>query len=81
MSDYAETINSHYGQSNLSAKILAALQEAGKDIDALTREDLAAFDEYHGGGLEATRSSGPKWASLCSAALVWTTLIGLRLRL
>jgi len=55
MSDYAETINSHYGQSELSAKILAALQEAGKDIDALTREDLSPVDEYHGGGLEATR--------------------------
>lgn len=55
MSDYAETINKHYGQFVLSAKILTALREAGKDIDALTREDLSSFDEYHGGGLEATR--------------------------
>jgi ubiquinone/menaquinone biosynthesis C-methylase UbiE len=55
MSDYAETINKHYGQSVLSVKILTALREAGKDIDALTREDLSSFDEYHGGGLAATR--------------------------
>jgi ubiquinone/menaquinone biosynthesis C-methylase UbiE len=55
MSDYARSINKHYGQSEFSAKILTALQEAGKNIDALTREDLSSFDEYHGGGLEATR--------------------------
>lgn len=55
MSDYAETINKHYGQSVLGTKILTALREAGKDIKALTREDLSSFDEYHGGGLGATR--------------------------
>ena len=55
MSDYAHAINQHYGQAELSAKILTALQEAGKDIAALTRDDLAAFDEHHGGGREATR--------------------------
>ena len=55
MSDYAHAINQHYGQAELSAKILAALREAGKDLEALTRDDLASFDEQHDGGREATR--------------------------
>ena len=41
MSDYAQAINQHYGQAELSAKILTALCEAGKDVAALTRDDLA----------------------------------------
>ena len=55
MSDYAHAINQHYGQAELSAKLLTALREAGKDLEALTRDDLASFDEQHGGGREATR--------------------------
>jgi SAM-dependent methyltransferase len=55
MSDYAQAINQHYGQAELSTKILTALREAGKDIAALTRDDLAPFDEHHRGGREATR--------------------------
>jgi SAM-dependent methyltransferase len=48
-------INRHYGQVELGTKILAALQRAGKNIAALTRDDLAGFDEFHGGGRESTR--------------------------
>ena len=55
MPDYAHAINQHYGQAELSAKILTALQEAGKDITTLTRDDLVSFDEHHGGGRAATR--------------------------
>jgi cyclopropane fatty-acyl-phospholipid synthase-like methyltransferase len=55
MSDYAHAINQHYGQAELSAKLLIALREAGKDLDALTRDDLASFDEQHDGGRETTR--------------------------
>jgi ubiquinone/menaquinone biosynthesis C-methylase UbiE len=55
MSDDARAINQHYGQAELSAKILTALREAGKDLEALTRDDLASFDEQHDGGREATR--------------------------
>jgi SAM-dependent methyltransferase len=55
MPDYAQAINQHYGQAELSAKILAALREAGKDLEALTRDDLASFDEQHDGGRETTR--------------------------
>jgi SAM-dependent methyltransferase len=55
MSDYTTSINSHYGQPDLSLKILAALQDAGKNVNALTRDDLAPFDEFHGGGRNSTR--------------------------
>jgi sarcosine/dimethylglycine N-methyltransferase len=55
MSDYAHTINQHYGQMELGAKILTALRAAGKDLDALTRDDLVSFDEQHDGGREGTR--------------------------
>ena len=55
MQGYEASINRQYGQSDLGAKLLAALQEAGKDIDALTPEDLAPFEEIHIRGREATR--------------------------
>jgi sarcosine/dimethylglycine N-methyltransferase len=55
MSDYAHAISQHYGQAELSAKILTALREAGKDREALTRDDLASFAELHDGGRETTR--------------------------
>jgi SAM-dependent methyltransferase len=55
MSDYAHAINRHYGQADLRAKILTALRAAGKDPEALTRDDLASFDELHDGGREGTR--------------------------
>ena len=55
MSDDARAINQLYGRAGLGAKILTALQEAGRDLDALTRDDLASFDEQHDGGRESTR--------------------------
>lgn len=56
LTSYAEEINTHYGRSNLDEKILAALQEAGKDVDSLTRDDLQPFDQFHIGGVEGTRA-------------------------
>jgi sarcosine/dimethylglycine N-methyltransferase len=55
MSGYAHAISHLYGQAELSAKILTALHKAGKGLDALTRDDLASFDELHDGGRETTR--------------------------
>lgn len=37
----------HYGREGLVERILAALTEAGKDIDRLTIDDLAPIDELH----------------------------------
>jgi SAM-dependent methyltransferase len=44
----------HYTTRDLSKTILAALKEAGKDIDRLTPDDLAPVDEFHGGQRQAT---------------------------
>jgi len=52
---YAESLNQHYAPTDIAARILERLQQAGKDLDKLTRDDLAAFDEFHGGGRESTR--------------------------
>ena len=63
-----ESINSYYGQPDLSANILAALQRAGKDLNALTRNDLAPSEEVHlrgrGTGIDAELQAGSIW--LCT---------------
>lgn len=48
---YVAKLNAHYGHPNLGQAILDWLQAQGKDINALTIEDLAIADQYHGGGL------------------------------
>lgn len=55
MQGYESSINRQYGQPDLGTELLAALQGAGKDIDALTPDDLAPFEEIHIRGREATR--------------------------
>ena len=44
----------HWGRKRLAERILASLAEAGKDLDALTIDDLAASDQFHGGGKATT---------------------------
>lgn len=44
----------HYGKSGLLDRILAALREAGKDLDHLTIDDLAPLDEFHSRRRKAT---------------------------
>ncbi|QIO21988.1 class I SAM-dependent methyltransferase [Haloarcula sp. JP-L23] len=53
--DYESALNEHYGVPNLGDELLAALEAAGKDVDSLTRDDIASFDEFHIRGLEATQ--------------------------
>src|SRR5258706_15867276 len=45
----------HYGRAQLEELILAAAAREGKDLESLTAGDLAAVDEFYGGGLEATQ--------------------------
>ena len=52
---YEAALNDHYGVTNLGNEILDALDAAGKDVDGLTRDDIASFDEFHIRGREATR--------------------------
>ncbi|MEM7541770.1 MAG: methyltransferase domain-containing protein [Pseudomonadota bacterium] len=44
-----------YGSANLTERIFAALERSGLDISQLNREALSAFDEFHAGGIGATR--------------------------
>jgi len=48
-------LNDHYGVSDLGDEILDALEAAGTDVNALTRDDIASFDEFHIRGIDATR--------------------------
>ena len=56
MREYADEINRLYGAVDISSRILERLVRAGKDVHALTRDDLTPFDEFHGGGRASTRS-------------------------
>ncbi len=47
MSDTTEQVRRHYNRDGLLDRVLAALKEAGKDIDKLTIDDLAPIDEFH----------------------------------
>jgi ubiquinone/menaquinone biosynthesis C-methylase UbiE len=53
-----QSVSQHYTHGNLEGALLAALQRAGKNIDALTYADLALVDEFHIGGRPATRALG-----------------------
>jgi ubiquinone/menaquinone biosynthesis C-methylase UbiE len=54
MSDYEKILNTHYAGRDLAADILAVLHATGKDIGQLTPDDLAAVDQFHIRGKEAT---------------------------
>jgi ubiquinone/menaquinone biosynthesis C-methylase UbiE len=58
MMTITQEINKHYTQTDLGANILTALRRAGKDVDALTPEDIATFDEFHMRGRAATIEIG-----------------------
>jgi SAM-dependent methyltransferase len=45
----------HYGRGSLEESILGAVAREGKDPETLAAGDLAAVDEFHVGGLEATQ--------------------------
>lgn len=53
----------HYGRGGLLDRLLGALAEAGKDIDRLTIDDLAPFDELHSRRRRATEELAALLAS------------------
>jgi drug/metabolite transporter (DMT)-like permease/SAM-dependent methyltransferase len=53
--DIGNSVAAHYTRGGLGQAILDALAATGKDPERLTREDLAAVDEFHIRGVEATR--------------------------
>jgi SAM-dependent methyltransferase len=46
--------DTYWDRAGLGQAILDALAAAGKDLDALTVDDLAPLDQFHGGGKAAT---------------------------
>jgi MPBQ/MSBQ methyltransferase len=55
MADQPRDVAAHYGKGGLLERILAALAEAGKDLNTLTIDDLAPMDEFHSRRRLATR--------------------------
>lgn len=55
MNEANAAIAEHYGDAQLSDRLLAALQTAGLDLDALTPDDLKPIDQFHIGGQPSTR--------------------------
>src|SRR5215472_15699008 len=49
-----KTTNAYWGRRDLQRLIDEALAGAGKNLDALTIDDLAAVDQFHGGGKPST---------------------------
>jgi SAM-dependent methyltransferase len=54
MSAEARAANAYWGRDGLEAAILDALAAAGRNIAALTPDDLAPADQFHSGGKKAT---------------------------
>jgi SAM-dependent methyltransferase len=50
----ARGIQAYWGRDDLERAILDALAAAGKELDALTVDDLAPADQFHSGGKPAT---------------------------
>lgn len=54
MSEKDKNVSEHYTQGDLTQRILAALEEAGKNLDSLVVDDLAPVDQFHIRGRAAT---------------------------
>jgi len=50
----SQNLKDHWEREDLSEAIRAALIESGKDLNALTLDDLAPFDQFHAGGKRFT---------------------------
>ena len=56
-----QEIRKHWERPGLSDAILSALTESGKSLDALTIDDLAPLDQFHGGGKRLTSTRIIRW--------------------
>ncbi len=50
----SKSIAAHYDRGDIASRVFAGLQASGKNLDALTREDLAPVDQFHARGTMAT---------------------------
>jgi MPBQ/MSBQ methyltransferase len=55
-----DIVHQHYARARLGEVILARLKAAGKNVAALTAEDLAPLDEFHIRGRQATADLAAK---------------------
>ena len=55
MSNVEASVRAYWDREHLAEAIMAALAAAGKDVDALTIDDLAPVDQFHGGGKPVTQ--------------------------
>jgi ubiquinone/menaquinone biosynthesis C-methylase UbiE len=69
-------VSQHYTIADLESRILAALEAAGKDLDALTVDDLAPVDEFHIRGRAATEQLAG-WADVRPGQLLLDVGCGL----
>jgi ubiquinone/menaquinone biosynthesis C-methylase UbiE len=70
MPKIADDIERHYARDGLADRLLAALAEAGKDIDRLTTADLAPLDQFHSRRLRATEELAAMLAPASGDALI-----------
>ena len=54
VSDTQADVGEHYSQADLATSILDALRQAGKNLDALSIDDLAPIDQFHIRGKQST---------------------------
>ena len=54
MQDQYVSINRHYGEPDIVQRILDTLRDEGKDLEAISQDDLSPLDQYHSRALEAT---------------------------
>jgi SAM-dependent methyltransferase len=50
----------HWAQGDMYARVVSALQKAGKSLDSVTVEDLAPVDHFHARGFPATVDLGDR---------------------
>ena len=51
-----QQVATHYTTGKLEDRIAGMLRNAGKNLEQLNADDLAAIDEFHLGGREATQA-------------------------
>ena len=51
---HTQAIHDYWGRDGLGQAILAVLTASGRNLNALTIDDLAPLDQFHGGGKAAT---------------------------
>jgi ubiquinone/menaquinone biosynthesis C-methylase UbiE len=56
MMSVEQNVAAYYTRGTLQEKILGILRSSGKNVEQLRAEDIAAVDNFHVGGLEATEA-------------------------